>query len=165
MLKQVLTASALAVTAFAAQAADYNIGVLPTAPNTFVQSVSTAPGAFTDTFTFAAPVGNDYSGSGVAISLDVGANILNIDDVTVKLYDAGHNLLVSDSAGDSAGVTWSLLSGAIYNFEVTGKTTGMAGGLYTFAATAALVPEPETLAMMLAGIGAVGFIARRRRPE
>lgn len=165
MLKQALATSALAAMAFAAQAATYDIGVLPIAPNTFVQSVSTTAGAFTDTFTFAAPSGDDYSGSGVAISLDVGANILNINEMTVKLFDAGHNLLASGSAGDSAGVTWSLLSGANYSFEVSGKTTGIAGGLYTFAATAALVPEPETLAMMLAGLGAVGFMARRRRPD
>ncbi len=167
MFKQVLAASALAATAFAAQAATYDIGVLPIAPDTFVKSVSTTspPGTFSDTFNFIAPTGSGYSGSGVAISLDVGSNILNIDDVTVKLFDAGHNLLATGSSGDSSGVTWQLLSGANYSFEVTGKTVGIAGGLYTFAATAALVPEPETLAMMLAGIGAVGFMARRRRPE
>ena len=32
-------------------------------------------------------------------------------------------------------------------------------------AIAAAVPEPETLALMLAGVGAFGFVARRRSPR
>ena len=34
-----------------------------------------------------------------------------------------------------------------------------------FSATVAAVPEPETYALMLAGLGAVGFISRRRRRQ
>ncbi|MEG1324253.1 MAG: FxDxF family PEP-CTERM protein, partial [Janthinobacterium sp.] len=33
----------------------------------------------------------------------------------------------------------------------------------TFASPVAAVPEPETYAMMLAGLGLVGFMARRRK--
>ena len=165
MLKQVIAASALAAVGVAAQAATYDIGVLPVAPTTFVQTVSVPAGSFMDTFSFVAPSGSGYSGTGAALSVDVGANILNINGLTVSLYDAGHNLLSTGTVGESSAVTWSLLSGANYSFEVSGNAGGIGGGLYTFVATAALVPEPETLAMMLAGLGAVGFMARRRRPE
>ncbi|RZS58184.1 PEP-CTERM sorting domain-containing protein [Sphaerotilus mobilis] len=33
-----------------------------------------------------------------------------------------------------------------------------------FSATVTAVPEPETYAMMLAGLGAIGFLSRRRKP-
>ena len=36
-------------------------------------------------------------------------------------------------------------------------------GTYSIAAVAAPIPEPETYAMMLAGLGAIGFMAARRR--
>jgi hypothetical protein len=38
-----------------------------------------------------------------------------------------------------------------------------AGDEYTFNAPAAAVPEPETYAMLLTGLGLVGFAARRKR--
>jgi hypothetical protein len=38
-------------------------------------------------------------------------------------------------------------------------------GAFTASVTLAPVPEPETHAMMLAGIGLLGFAARRRRQK
>ena len=44
-----------------------------------------------------------------------------------------------------------------------GNDHGLAIDNVSFSVTAAAVPEPSTYAMLLAGLGAVGFIARRRR--
>jgi hypothetical protein len=48
-----------------------------------------------------------------------------------------------------------------HTITVKGKKLNSTG---SFAGTVtATVPEPETYAMMLAGLGALGFLARRRK--
>ncbi|WP_457446321.1 PEP-CTERM sorting domain-containing protein [Roseateles sp. P5_E4] len=67
--------------------------------------------------------------------------------------------------------------GAFSSFAVTGAsiTLNASGGSFaaigaqpqnklSFAFTANPVPEPETYALLLAGLGVVGLLARRRRP-
>ena len=65
------------------------------------------------------------------------------------------------SGSFSESFTENLAAGD-YSFFVAGSS-GMKAGSYTLAATVAAVPEPETYALFLAGLGAVGFLAARRR--
>jgi hypothetical protein len=51
------------------------------------------------------------------------------------------------------------------NFNYGPKVTSLTGGTYTGGITVAAVPEPETYAMMLAGLGLIGFSARRRKTQ
>lgn len=57
-----------------------------------------------------------------------------------------------------------VLSSGTYTLQVSGKSIGLAGGLYSLDySVAAAVPEPETNAMMLLGLGLMGVVAYRRK--
>jgi hypothetical protein len=64
----------------------------------------------------------------------------------------------------SNGATWNLYSNSATDYELyayessVGPSVDVHGTL-----TVTAVPEPETYAMMLAGLGLVGFMARRRK--
>jgi hypothetical protein len=57
----------------------------------------------------------------------------------------------------------SLESTASGNIALTLTGTAKSGAVYTGEMTVTAVPEPETYALLLAGLGAVGFVARRRK--
>lgn len=99
----------------------------------------------------------DDSGEGFAdrgswkpkYSLNGGSLVAGVWD-TGNTYDLGH--LTTVGSGFVAGVN-------TLDFYVEGN--GVSDG---FALkSVAVVPEPETYALMLAGLGALGFVARRRR--
>ncbi len=87
--------------------------------------------------------------------------------VNIDLFDAANNLIASDTfAGVLAGFAHSTLGGALgpgsYKLVATG--TGVRdSSLDVTLSFINAVPEPETYGLMLAGLGVIGFIARRRR--
>ncbi len=56
---------------------------------------------------------------------------------------------------------WTAIDGFFPNFYIDSATYSATGTPDNFAVTA--VPEPETYAMLLAGLGVLGFMARRRK--
>ncbi|MCR5867505.1 FxDxF family PEP-CTERM protein [Aquincola sp. J276] len=56
-----------------------------------------------------------------------------------------------------------LTSSIPLSLSVSGIKTGTGAGVFSGELVMAPVPEPETYALMLAGLGAVGFVAWRRR--
>ena len=58
---------------------------------------------------------------------------------------------------EETGFTFSNLVAGNYAFNVLGFANGNIGGSYAGDMIATTVPEPETYALMLAGLGIVGF--------
>lgn len=166
-MKTKVLASALLLVggASSSYATDIDWGTDPVSSSAFV---SVASGLFLDTYLFTLSGLSDVSSAAVSVPLPGKA----ITFATYSLWSAGGDAAVNggdDVALGSWGFTTvvatnvSTLAAGTYYFAVQGKGTGATGGQYLLGAEVTAVPEPETLAMMLAGLGAVGFLARRRK--
>lgn len=135
---------------------------------------------FTDNWMFSVAPAGSFNSLVASISL---SGIFGIDSSTLKM-----ELLSKDALGNYNPVTaWNfatttttpsgnvstvtfanpltLSSNTSYELQIKGTTDGSAGGTYTgaFNFAVAAVPEPETYALMLAGLGMLGWVASRRR--
>ena len=134
-------------------------------------------GKFTESFTWT--VDSMYDGS--FASLNVVGPALNFSALTLTLFGTNgspvnsYNLSTVDSTGRIATFLDNnqnlLTAGNTYNVLVTGTSTvkdsqiALAGVYFTSATAGPVtpVPEPETYAMLLAGLGLVGTMVRRRK--
>jgi hypothetical protein len=141
----------------AAHAAVINWGAHD-ATETFTTRTALIP-SFANTFNFSLSSLSDLVAS-FSLSGLVGS-------ATVSLRDGSGSVLGSFSAStlSSGSASFSNLAAGNYSYRVTGSGF-LAGGTFTSTLTpvnVSPVPEPGSLAMLLAGLGMVGFIARRRR--
>lgn len=153
-----------------AQAATYNIGTLgPTA----AVGTNTVAGSFSDILNFS--ITSPYALAAGAV-MDVplsftmpGGSTLTLADITgltASLYNgfnAGGSMISTQGPNDYLSMSGVLDPGS-YSLKIAGTGTGMGGaGYYTYTAFAQAVPEPESYAMFLAGLGLLGAAARRRK--
>jgi hypothetical protein len=114
-------------------------------------------------FTLGGIVLNNTDALGTMASTNVPAGPLGFSFIDVT---SGNTTASFAILGSFSGTTFTPFSTAAYDLvlgfndglNVDGDFDDMVVGLKVSA-----VPEPETYALMLAGIGAIGFIARRRR--
>jgi hypothetical protein len=123
-----------------------------------------------DVYTFDILPLSSVAGTAVTINLDIplfAGTEFAISNFGVEFRDGLGNLITSDfqtSPTDyTVEISANLPAATGYKFIVLGNVTGTLGGSYGGALAAAPVPEAETYAMMLAGLGLVGFTVSRRR--
>ena len=155
-LKFVAAAAVLALASGVAFAGDQSVAFIgDTASFSSLAAPGTALDGGTDTITFtglAAGAYNyvlTYSGQW---ALNTGATLNGTPAVAASSPSGSAFFGFIESAGDSPFVL------TLFGLPLAGKST-----VYSGEMTVTAVPEPETYAMMLAGLAAVGFLARRRR--
>ena len=132
-----------------------------------VAAAITPVGSFEDSYLFSLASAASVFSTAVSNNL---TNVLGLTGGNVVLFretgavDAAVGSFAFNDVTGSISHSFGALAGGDYYYLVSGTGTGSAGGFYTLSSTVTPVPEPESYALMLSGLGAIGFVARRRRP-
>lgn len=177
-LKHIAAAVALAAATSAALADDQNIVLTQTGTGSFAGMFSTTEsvsGLFVDSFTFSLPAAVSASLGSASLTF---ASMSGPVSLVVATLDAANGVSVASPPdsdmiafpstltlpGAIAPLTLTVLGYAGNAFaEPVALTAGYSGSIRFN--TVAAIPEPETYALMLAGLAAVGCAARRRQAK
>jgi len=178
VLKAIVGTAVLSGTLAAANAATYDLGAISVGvPKSFQGIVG--PGLFGDTFTFTMPNNGGSGYSVIDFPLALPGFTFSTSFSAITLYSSGADgapggvglnadtLLTSSTTPGSGTLTMQFgpSTAGAYFIDVFGRGEGTAGGLYNGSISVsalAPVPEPESYAMLLAGLGVMGAIAVRR---
>jgi hypothetical protein len=165
VMKRILTALAIGVVSFSSHANPPCDAALSLAGNTSGFSCTPVAGAFDDVYTFTLPGSSFLTSSTVTTvvrgSADIDFSIIYIENV----LDPGTHFDFTQTTFDPTeqwALNDQLLAAGNYELHLIGNQTTTRGS-YGGDLTVTPVPEPETYALMLAGLGAMGFVARRRK--
>ncbi|MCB5186053.1 FxDxF family PEP-CTERM protein [Methylobacillus gramineus] len=163
ILKNLLVSVALLVAASGANAADVvDLGELNAGINTYGTTVA-ANTEFNHTFNFSLADVSSVNFSLDKLVLNNGStSVYNFTSLTYSLFSSSDNsqLAFATSNGE---FSFAALAAGNYYIDVAGKSSGVAGGIYSGSINVAAVPEPSSVAMLMIGFAALGAVARRRR--
>ena len=145
----------------------YQMGVISPTPTVLGVLLTGSPLSFFDEYAdFTIAGWNQAAGVGNSLLLTFnGINVSEILGLTIEVWDnthpGGSNLFASFS-GDNVTNAIGFLPNGQYHLDISGQF-GPATTTASYAVALSAVPEPETYAMLLAGLGLVGFSVRRRK--
>ncbi len=125
-------------------------------------------GAFEDHIPFTLPLG--YTGDGGASVISGYMQGFQVHISNFSLWDVtGPAVLLASDGGFPWVAQWFDFTGPLaqagsYELVIKGNLLGgHVDGSYAGNFTVSAIPEPETYAMLLAGLGLLGFMSRRRK--
>jgi len=171
-LKSIAAAAVLAVSAGAHADETFELG---TVNGTLPVGNTVFSGSFTDTYNFtvsslssvtAIVLNTSYTIESSAISLGrIGLIAASLDGVPLTLSIANTSIAPGiDMTVQKLFTFTGVPMGGLNTHTLTiGGVADAPSAAYTGSISVTAVPEPETYALMLAGLGVVGLLARRRR--
>jgi hypothetical protein len=138
-------------------------------------AASTVGSTFSDIFTFnigapfdtAASLTSSYLNTPQTKDLLItGLSLYRYDPATMAVLGTAIAGINETGFGSHPTDSWSLsafgLSSGYYALKVDGRVVGAGGGAFGGDLTVSPVPEPQSWAMLLAGLGMVGMATRRK---
>jgi len=102
----------------------------------------------------------------VSVANDGANGAFDLGNGEVSLFQVGNNTALGTFSFDSTSIShdFGALTAGNYYYEVMAVVAPTAqGGSYLLSSTLAPVSEPASYVLLLAGLSAIGLIARRRR--
>ncbi len=156
-----IAAAALIIVSGAASAATTNWG--PHDPIELGTNFALGSGSLINDefdFTLSGPTGV------LAVAVTNDGGVFNLINGSISLFQVGNATPIGTFNFDSTAVNFNFgaLTAGNYFYKVMAEVAPDASaGSYLLSSQLAPVPEPETYAMLLAGLAGVGYMVRRRR--
>ena len=148
----------------------YDFGTLDNMPALMLVTTSgTIGGSFEEYANFSISAPSDVYGAANTYALSfMGVNVMDITGLSIDVWNDVHpngGTLPTTFSGNNLTTMLGTLAAGQYHLDISGVfgSDSRAVGYGVALAAVPAVPEPQTYALMLAGLGAVAFMARRRR--